>query len=72
MMHSRRQFGKTVLVGLPVAAFAARLDSTVAGVHLGTITYSFRELPRMPGNRFADPVYAILITHVAFFIPTHS
>ena len=26
----------------------------------------------MPGNRFADPVYAILITHVAFFIPTHS
>ncbi len=56
MMHSRRQFAKTVLVGLPAAAFAARLDSKVAGVHLGTITYSFRDLPRMPGKDNIDDI----------------
>ena len=55
-MHSRRQFAKTVLVGLPAAAFAARLDSKVAGVHLGTITYSFRDLPRMPGKDNIDDI----------------
>ena len=53
-MPSRRQFGKTVLMGLPLAAYAARLDSTVAGVHLGTITYSFRDLPRIPGKDNVD------------------
>ncbi len=41
-------------MGLPLAAYAARLDSTVAGVHLGTITYSFRDLPRIPGKDNVD------------------
>jgi sugar phosphate isomerase/epimerase len=31
------------------AALAGKIDSTVSGVRLGTITYSFRELPRTPG-----------------------
>lgn len=43
-------------MGLPAAAFAARLDSTVAGVHLGTITYSFRDLPRTPGKDNIDDI----------------
>ncbi len=58
-MHSRRDFGKLALAGLPGAAaiptaFGARIDSTVNGVRLGTITYSFRDLPRTPGKDNID------------------
>jgi len=50
MRVSRRDFVKTSLAGLPFyAALAGKIDSTVSGVRLGTITYSFRELPRTPG-----------------------
>jgi sugar phosphate isomerase/epimerase len=60
-MHSRRDFGKLAIAGLPLASVAVRpalaaraIDSTVAGVHLGAITYSFRDLPRTPGKDNVD------------------
>src|SRR5437867_3172554 len=50
MSMTRRDFVKTSFAGLPLyAALAGKIDSTVNGVRLGTITYSFRELPRTPG-----------------------
>jgi sugar phosphate isomerase/epimerase len=48
----RRDFIKLAAAGtaLPLGVpFGARIDSVVNGVHLGTITYSFRDLPRTPG-----------------------
>ena len=56
MSLSRRQFGKLALAGLPAAAlletplFAsvlaqAKPNSKIRGVQIGTITYSFREMP---------------------------
>ena len=59
-MHSRREFGKLALAALPASAFAARIDSTVAGVRLGTITYSFRDLPRTPGKDNIDDLIRAL------------
>ena len=41
----RREFIK-MAAAMPLLA---RIDSVVKGVRLGTITYSFRELPRTPG-----------------------
>jgi len=50
MTITRRDFVKTSFAGLPLyAALAGKIDSMVSGVRLGTITYSFRELPRSPG-----------------------
>src|SRR5438093_8429917 len=46
-MVSRRDFVK-MAAAFPVA-LAAKIDSVVNGVRLGTITYSFRDLPRTPG-----------------------
>src|SRR5262245_60194114 len=62
MTHTRREFGKLALGGLTTAAAAwgAAIDSTVKGVRLGTITYSFRDLPRTPGADNADAVIAAL------------
>jgi sugar phosphate isomerase/epimerase len=56
-MYSRRDFGKLALAAgsLPLA-FAARIDSTVNGVKLGTITYSFRDLPRTAGQDNVDGI----------------
>lgn len=48
-MVSRRDFLKVAAAGLPLTAFAARIDSVVSGVRLGAITYSFRQMPRTPG-----------------------
>ncbi|MDQ1471262.1 MAG: hypothetical protein QOJ99_2742 [Bryobacterales bacterium] len=59
-MHSRRDFGKLALAGLPLTALAARIDSTVNGVRLGTITYSFRDLPRVPGKDNVDDLIKAL------------
>jgi len=58
-MVSRRDFGKLAAAAVPAGmfqAFAARIDSTVAGVHLGTITYSFRDLPRVAGQNNIDGI----------------
>jgi len=55
-MLSRRDFAR-IGAGLPAwAALAAGTDSTVNGVHLGTVTYSFRDLPRSPGKDNIDAV----------------
>ena len=47
MIHSRRDFGKIVLAGLPAAGMmaAAKPNSVFGGVRIGVITYSFRALP---------------------------
>src|SRR5580704_17440192 len=56
-MISRRDFGKIALAGAPLSmAFGARIDSTSHGVRLGTITYSFRDLPRTPGRDNVDDI----------------
>src|SRR5579871_6463364 len=54
-MYSRRDFGKTALAGISLSTmlssklvFAKNLDSTVRGVKLGTITYSFTPIPDVP------------------------
>jgi sugar phosphate isomerase/epimerase len=50
MDYSRRDFGKLVLAGLPLSAMplsamAAKPDSKINGVQIGSITYSFRSIP---------------------------
>ena len=60
-MMTRRDFGKfAAAAGAATAgiapALAARIDSVVQGVHLGTITYSFRDLPRVVGQNNIDAI----------------
>lgn len=60
-MYSRRDFAKIALTSLPIAkAWGARINSTVNGVRLGTITYSFRDFPRTPGKDNVDAVIQAL------------
>jgi sugar phosphate isomerase/epimerase len=60
-MYSRRDFAKFALAGAPAAlAFAAGIDSSVNGVRLGAITYSFRDLPRTPGQDNIDAIIQAL------------
>jgi sugar phosphate isomerase/epimerase len=61
-MHTRRDFGKIALSTLSVAAplarlqGAARINSTVAGVKLGAISYCFRAIPRPAGADYIDTI----------------
>jgi len=64
-MQTRREFAKLAAVlggaaSMPFAGAAARIDSTVNGVRLGTITYSFRDLPRTPGKDNVDDLIKAL------------
>jgi sugar phosphate isomerase/epimerase len=60
-MQTRRDFGKLALASLPLStAFGARIDSTVNGVRLGAITYSFRDLPRTAGKDNVDDLIRAL------------
>jgi sugar phosphate isomerase/epimerase len=65
-MYSRRDFAKLAMAGLPLAslspslAWGAKINSTVKGVRLGTITYSFRDFPRVPGKDNADAIIKAL------------
>src|SRR5215467_12543390 len=60
VMLSRRDFAK-ISAGAPAwAAMAAGIDSTVNGVRLGTITYSFRDFPRTPGKDNVDAIIKAL------------
>ena len=65
-MQSRRDFAKLAMAGLPLAslspklAWGAKINSTVKGVRLGTITYSFRDFPRTPGKDNADAIISAL------------
>src|SRR6188508_1990082 len=57
MSYTRREFGKLALAGLPAAAVLGRADSIfgafaqakpnslINGVQVGTITYSYRQMP---------------------------
>lgn len=54
MRYTRRDFGKLALGAIPAAALlnrpflasaASRPDSVINGVHVGTITYSYRSMP---------------------------
>jgi sugar phosphate isomerase/epimerase len=45
LMQSRRQFGRTLLAGVPLAAAFGAVNSKFNGVQIGTISYSFRSLP---------------------------
>ncbi len=49
-MISRREFGRLALAGLALPRVVVAADSTVSGVRLGAQTYSFRDLPRTPGD----------------------
>jgi sugar phosphate isomerase/epimerase len=65
-MYSRRDFGKMALAvpftAAPLAnAWGKRIDSTVKGVRLGTITYSFRDFPRAPGKDNVDAIITALV-----------
>ena len=63
-MVTRRAFGKAAMAGLTGAALAgtrfassltaARLDSTIEGVKVGAITYSFRDMPRIAGADYLE------------------
>src|SRR5438552_17430392 len=59
-MVSRRDFVK-MAAAFPLA-LAAKIDSVVSGVRLGTITYSFRQLPRTPGASDAVDVMISALT----------
>src|ERR1700722_20604856 len=45
IMHTRRQFGKTILASVPAAIAWGAVNSKFNGVQIGTISYSFRALP---------------------------
>jgi sugar phosphate isomerase/epimerase len=46
MIHTRRDFAKLAIAGMPLSAVLAKMiDSKVHGVQLGTQSYSFRDLP---------------------------
>lgn len=78
-MQSRRDFTKLALAGLPLAgltatqAWGAKINSTVKGVKLGTITYSFRDFPRTIGKDNADAIIQALtecgIGEIELFAP---
>ena len=61
-MYSRRDFGKVMIAGLPLSMALGKLgrlgaiDSTVDGVRLGAITYSFNDIPSVAGQDQVDNV----------------
>jgi len=71
---TRRTFAKAVVAGVPLGlAAAARIDSTVKGVRLGAITYTFRDLPRQNGVDNIDDIIRVLtacgIGEIELFAP---
>src|SRR2546428_8705873 len=66
-MYTRREFGKIALAGLatvrlkPDTTYAAAINSTFGGVHVGAQTYSFRDLPHAPGGDAIDNVIKALV-----------
>lgn len=45
MIYTRRDVGKLALAALPLTKLSAKPDSKYSGVQVGTISYSFREMP---------------------------
>src|SRR5262249_11736564 len=58
----RRRFFMKLAAAMPLLA---KIDSVVNGVRLGTITYSFRDLPRTPGASDAVDVMIKALTECA-------
>src|SRR5690242_2790540 len=61
LMHTRRDFAKIALstvAAAPLASLrgAARINSTVAGVKLGAISYCFRAMPRPAAGDYIDTI----------------
>ena len=69
-MISRRRFGGLLLAGI---ALPRALDSVVSGVRLGVQTYSFREMPRAPGQDHVDTIIKAMtecgLTECELFAP---
>lgn len=55
-MHTRRQFGKLMMAGVPASMAFGYVDSKVKGVQLGVCSYSFRDFPRTPGTDNVDAI----------------
>jgi sugar phosphate isomerase/epimerase len=56
-MYTRREFGQTMMAALPLSAFLLRSPGkTYDGVRLGTITYSFNDMPMVAGQDQIDSV----------------
>jgi sugar phosphate isomerase/epimerase len=55
-MYTRREFGQILGMGLPLAALLRRIDSTVDGVRLGVITYSFNDMQNVEGQDHVDNI----------------
>ena len=63
-MITRRTFGRALAAGVSGLALAttrlapplgaARIDSTINGVKVGAITYSFRDMPRIAGKDYLE------------------
>jgi sugar phosphate isomerase/epimerase len=45
MRYTRREFGRLALSALPATALLRNPNSVIDGVHIGTITYSYRSMP---------------------------
>jgi hypothetical protein len=65
---SRREFGRVVVAGVPVAAVAGTVGLSAARLTFGVSTSSFRDLPRETGRDNVDAVIralqAVRATHV--------
>jgi hypothetical protein len=58
---SRREFGRVISTGVPLAAIAGSMRLAATGtVRLGVSTSSFRDLPRVPGRDNVDDVIGAL------------
>ncbi|MCC7009631.1 MAG: hypothetical protein IT184_12525 [Acidobacteria bacterium] len=63
---SRREFGKVVLAGIPLAVTSARRLGAAGGVVFGATTSSFRDLPRVTGrDNVEDVIRALKAARVA-------
>ena len=70
-MHSRRDFAKMALAGVPFTAALAqtnKINSKIAGVQIGTQTYSFRDLPL---DRAIAATVEVGLGEVELFPPAH-
>jgi sugar phosphate isomerase/epimerase len=70
-MYSRRDFAKIALASVPVSAALAqahKINSKIAGVQIGTQTYSFRDLPL---DRAIAATVEVGLGEVELFPPSH-
>ena len=76
MRHTRREFATLALAALPatiglrpltaLAQATSKPDSTINGVHLGTITYSYRSMPDQSAEAILGYVLSTGISRIEF------